>query len=501
MPPKASACLLAVTALSLVCNPHGTLPPANGQDLPPGAEFRTWTDASGRFQTEAAMIDVADGKVRLRKRDGKTVAVPIRRLAAADQGYVRRRLARRRAAAKASSRPPATSNPSAAEWPGWRGPHRDGKSPDTGLLKSWPPQGPPLVWHVDGIGKGFSTVAVDQGVVYTSGDVGDRLTIFAFDLDGKPKWKTPHDAAWTSNHPGSRSTPMIDHGNLYIVSGHGLVGCYDAASGRPKWTAHLKQFGGKVPGWGYAESVLILGDLAIVTPGGKHCIVALDKNNGRPLWTSQGFEAGAQYGSCYACQHQGLPMIVTGTSEGIVAVDPRNGRMLWANPFSAKNTANCPTPVYSDGFVFWANGYGKGGICLKLDARAGHLNADTAWTTRDMVCHHGGYVIHQGYIYGNNGSGWACLELKTGKTLWRERAVGKGSLCFADGMLYLFGENGGKVALATCSPQGLQVRGSFSVAGDGPSWAHPVVIGGRLYLRYDDNLYCYNVRASTTDRR
>ena len=187
-------------------------------------------------------------------------------------------------------------------------------------------------------------------------------------------------------------------------------------------------------------------------------------------------------------------MIVTGTKQGIVAVDADNGKLLWLNDWSAGNTANCPTPAYADGYVFWANGYGKGGICLKLRKEGDKVVADKAWTTRDMVCHHGGYVIQDGYIYGNNGNGWACLELKTGKKKWSEKAVGKGSLCFADGMLYLFSEDGGKAALATCSPEGLQIKGNVKVAGNGPSWAHPVVVGGRLYLRYDTHLYCFDVK-------
>jgi outer membrane protein assembly factor BamB len=175
-------------------------------------------------------------------------------------------------------------------------------------------------------------------------------------------------------------------------------------------------------------------------------------------------------------------------------MNAKNGEKLWSNPWSSHNTANCPTPAYADDHVFWANGYGKGGVCVRLRASGSKLSAQEAWTTRDMNCHHGGYVIHEGYIYGNAGNGWACLDLKTGDQKWHERGVGKGSLCWADGMLYLFGESGGKVGLATCSPEGMEMRGQFSVEGNGPSWAHPVVAGGRLYVRYDTHLYCFDVR-------
>ena len=146
--------------------------------------------------------------------------------------------------------------------------------------------------------------------------------------------------------------------------------------------------------------------------------------------------------------------------------------------------------------MFWANGYVKGGICLKLakNKKDNKITADVAWTTKDMDCHHGGYIIHEGYIYGNHNGGWSCLDLKTGKRMWNAKGVGKGSLCFADGMLYLFSENNGRGGLATCSPDGMEMKGTLQVAGKEPSWAHPVVIGGRLYLRYDTNLYCFDVK-------
>jgi outer membrane protein assembly factor BamB len=386
-----------------------------------------------------------------------------------------------------------------AEWPSWRGPHRDGKSPDVGLLKEWPEDGPRLLWKVDNLGRGFSNVAVAGGTVYTTGDVDDRLVLFALDLDGNLKWSSAVDEAWTRNHPGSRSTPTIDDGNLYLLSGHGLIGCYDAATGQPKWTRRTREFGGRSGGWGYAESVLIYKNLAICKPGGENCVVALDKTTGETVWTSSGFQAGPEYSSCLLVEYEDQSILVTGTRSGIVCVDAADGTLLWSNDWSANNTANCPTPAYSDGYVFWANGYGKGGICMKLKRENGKVGADVAWTTTDIICHHGGYVILDGYIYGNHGGGWSCLDLKTGEVMWNQRAVGKGSLCYADGMLYLFGERGGRGALATCSPEGMEVKGSVQVDGDGPSWAHPVVVGGRLYLRYANNLYCFDVNTNATD--
>jgi outer membrane protein assembly factor BamB len=382
-----------------------------------------------------------------------------------------------------------------SEWPCWQGPKRDGKSPDTGLLKEWPAGGPELLWQVNGLGGGYSTVAVSDGMVYTTGDVDDKLVLFAFDMNGKPKWKIPVEKAYTRSHPGSRSTPTIDNGKLYLLSGNGIFTCFNSKTGKQYWSKDLRSFDGRPSEWGYAESVLIYEDLAIVKPGGDNCIIAFNKTTGETVWQSKGFRAEPEYSSCVAFTHDQVPMIATGTRAGVVGVSAKTGDLLWNNSWCTNNTANCPDPVYTDGFVFWANGYGKGGICLKLSTSNGKVSAREVWTTRDMDCHHGGYIVHEGHIYGNHNGGWSCLELKTGQQKWYEKAVGKGSLCFADGMLYLFGERGGRAALATCSPDSMEIKGTMSVQGTGTSWAHPVVIGGRLYLRYADNLYCFDVKA------
>ena len=385
-----------------------------------------------------------------------------------------------------------------AAWPCWRGSNHDGKSPDIGLLKEWPTDGPTLLWKVTGIGKGFSTVTISNGRIYTTGDIDDTLVMTMLDMNGKEIGKVPVDKAWTKSRSGSRSTPTIDGDRVYLLSGHGKLVCFNAANGERIWHHDLRQeFGGKYGNWGYAESVLIEKNLAIAKPGGENCIMAFDKMTGEPIWSSKGFHAGPEYSSCVPFTFKGVPILATGTRKGIVGVHAATGKVLWSNGWCTNNTANCPDPVYADGHVFWSNGYGKGGICLKLNAANPNVLATEAWTTKELVCHHGGYIVHEGHIYGNNGGGWACLELKTGKRLWNEKGVGKGSLCFADGMLYLFSERDGKAALATCSTKGLEIKGNMTVQGDGPSWAHPVVIGGRLYLRYADNLYCFDVKTKT----
>ncbi|MGA2034670.1 MAG: PQQ-binding-like beta-propeller repeat protein [Thermoguttaceae bacterium] len=479
-----AARLLIVSVVSLLL-----IPAAWAQKAAAGSSsaspLRTWTDASGQHKVRATLVKVEDGAAVLRRADNDVeVRIPLEKLSKLDQTWI----ARHPVAGPSS----AASGAAQGEWPCWLGPNHDGKSPDTGLLKEWPSAGPTLLWKVTDLGQGYSSVAVAGGAVYVTGEKDNQLWIRAFDLAGKQKWRIEHGpSCQAGGQAGSRGTPTIDGRNLYLLSGAGLLGCFDTASGQPKWTCEAKQFGGGPGQWGYAESVLIWGDMAIFKPGGQNCIVALDKRTGQKIWASHGFSAGPEYGSCLPIFRDGQKLLVTGTNEGLMCVNAANGAFLWGNPFSAHNTANCPTPAYSDGYVFWANGYGKGGICIKV-ARGG--KASQAWTTPEMVCHHGGYVIDHGCIYGNHDNGWACLDLKTGRKMWQDKGVGKGSLCWADGMLYLLSEQSGHAALATCSPQGLRITGRVKVEGEGPSWAHPVVIGGRLYLRYDKNLYCFDVK-------
>ncbi len=383
------------------------------------------------------------------------------------------------------------------DWPGWRGENRDGKASESGLLKAWPEGGPKLIWKAPGLGKGFSSAAVVQNVIYTSGDVEKDLVLYALDAQGKLVWKAVQGPAFTASHGGARSTPVVDGTRVYLIGGSGVVTCHGTADGALIWKRELKAFGGAPGGWGYAESALVLDDKVIVTPGGPTGLVALDKATGADIWRSD-VACKAHYSSAIVIGEKDDAIIVQGTGSGLIAVRAKDGRKVWTSDFCAGNTANCPDPAYADGYLFWANGYGKGGICFQVQNRDGVWSFTEAWRSLDMVCHHGGYVIEQGRIYGNHNQGWTCLDLKTGKTVWKNTSgFGKGSLCFADGMLYLFAERGGKAGLAAAVPTGFAQSGEVRVEGGGPSWAHPVVANGRLYLRYDTTLYCFDVAAKS----
>ena len=262
----------------------------------------------------------------------------------------------------------------ADDWPCWLGPNHDGKSLDKGLLKEWPNDGPTLLWKVSGIGVGFSSVTVAGGKVYITGDDRDRAYLSAFDLDGKLLWKVACGRYYKNNFgDGCRGSATVDNGNVYTLDGHGLLTCQDAATGEKQWSRDaVKDFGGDGGHWGYSESPLILGDWVVFKPGGKNCIVALDKVSGKEVWLSTGFEAGKEYSSIIPFVVGDKPMLVTGTSEGLVCVKATTGELAWKNGSYASNTANCPTPAYSAGYVFWANGYGKGGLHDAGSRRHGH---------------------------------------------------------------------------------------------------------------------------------
>ena len=388
-----------------------------------------------------------------------------------------------------------STSANAADWPGFLGPNRDGHSPDEGLLKQWPEAGPPLVWKVDDVGAGWSSMAVANGCVYTTGNADDKQMLICLDLNGQDKWRVEQGPK--CNHPkydGARSTPTIDGDRIYLTGGSGLVTCHSTADGEILWQRQMKsEMGGRVGGWQYGESVLILDDLAVVTPGGQNAIVALDKMTGKDVWKSDA-SAMAGYSSCMTITEDGNTVIVNGSQDGLLVVDATTGKLLHKHEFAVRNTANVPTPAYADGLLFWAVGYGKGSLCLEVEHNAGQWSFKEAWQSRDLNCHPGNYVVADGCVFGKGRSGLTCIDLKTGQTKWEER-VGAGQVCWGDGMLYVFSDSGGRISLVDPAAQGTKSKGTFTVEGTGKSWAHPVVIDGRLLLRYDTNLYCYDVTA------
>jgi outer membrane protein assembly factor BamB len=391
-----------------------------------------------------------------------------------------------------------------ADWPQWRGPNRDGISPDTGLLKEWPTGGPALLWKASGLGAGFSSVAIANQRIYTIGDQrGSSFVVALNAADGRPLWSAKlgkTGAPGWGGYTGPRSTPAVAGESLVALGQWGELLCLDTASGKERWRKDcIKDFSGSRPGWGFAETPLIDGDRAIVTPGGSQgAMVALDVKTGAVLWRSKDFIDEAHYASVIVGEIDGVRQYIQLSAASVVGIDPRNGRTLWRAARKGE-TAVIPTPIYADNHVYVTSGYGVGCHLFKITSGGGSFSAEQVYANKVMVNHHGGVVKIGDYVYGySDGKGWTCQDFKTGEAKWQEKEkLGKGSLVAADGQLYLRQENKpGTVALVEITPDGFKEHGRFNPPSfsDDRNWAHPVVAGGKLYLREQDFLFCYDVQ-------
>jgi outer membrane protein assembly factor BamB len=380
-----------------------------------------------------------------------------------------------------------------ASWPQWRGPNRDGVSKETGLLKQWPAQGPALVWKATGAGSGYSSFSIANGRLYTMGLRGDREFVIAFDLaNGKEVWATAHGGAFRNDRGnGPRGTPTIDGDRLYALGGNGDLSCLDARTGKIVWSKNvLREFGGSNIQWGISESPLVIGNKVLVNAGGHDAsIVALNKDNGAVIWKSQSDEAG--YSSAMPLQANGGTQVVFFTHDRALGLDLNDGKLLWDYAKPANDVANIATPIVRGNRVFISSDYGKGGgvVEIKADNRAQEI-----YFTKDMRNHHSSSVLVGDYLYGFSSSVLTAMKFDTGEIAWRDRSVGKGSLVYADGNLYCFSENG-VVGLVEATPTGYHEKGRFRIQqGELPTWTHPVVAGGRLYLRDQDTIYAFDVK-------
>ena len=386
-----------------------------------------------------------------------------------------------------------------ADWPQWQGPERSGLSKEAGLLQQWPAPGPPLVWSVSSLGAGYGSVAVKGDRIFVQGSKDRQSVVFVLNRsDGRGLWsKALGPAGDNDRGPGPRGTPTVDDDRVYVLSESGDLACLKAQDGTAVWQRNiLREFGGRNIPWLISESPLIDGNNVIVTPGGPNAgIVALDKMSGKTVWTSKELSDPAGYASCVVANVHGVRAVTTLTSEAGVGVRASDGKLLWRYRQVANNTANIATPIVSDNKVFYTSAYGTGGALLDLTEQGGELKAREVYFTRDMQNHHGGVVLVSGYLYGFNNSILTCLEFASGKVMWRHRSVGKGSLTYADGNLYLQSEDN-VVGLAEATPSGYKEKGRFSIQDQGlPSWAHPVVAGGKLYVRNQKTLAAYDVRS------
>ena len=397
-----------------------------------------------------------------------------------------------------------------SDWAQWRGPNRDGISPETGLLKEWPAGGPRLVWKATGLGGGYSGPAIAAGRIYLGGYVGEDDVVWALEeTTGKQVWtakvgpipKTTGPGQSIDRNDGPRATPTIDGDRLYMLGAGGRLVSLETAGGKEAWRKEFAaDLGGQMMSrWGYAESVLVDGDRVVCTPGSpKGTVAALDKRTGKLLWQSAALTDKAAYSSIVIGNLAGIRQYVVFTDQHVAGIAPADGKLLWQDSRPGK-TAVIPTPIVQGDEVFVTSGYGIGCNLLKVLKSADGLAAAEVYANRDLVNHHGGVVLIGDHLYGHSDSkGWVCMEFKTGKVVWADRGVGKGSVTYAEGHLYCRSEGGaGVVALVEATPKGYVEKSRFDQPDRSSknSWPHPVIANGNLYLRDQDLLLCYDLKA------
>jgi outer membrane protein assembly factor BamB len=393
-----------------------------------------------------------------------------------------------------------------ADWPQFRGPNRDGISMETGLKNKWTENGPALLWSFEGLGAGFSSAAISNGQIYVTGEVEKKETLFAFDLNGKLVWQTTYGPKWKSSYPEVRTTPTVEGNSIYVNSGMGNVVCFEAKSGKINWQVQaVEQFGGEYHRWGIAESPLLVDHLVIITPGGPDAsLIAMDKKTGKKIWTSEGLSEKGNYCSPILIERGDRKIIATMLENAFVGVDAESGKVLWKDQFSGyqgdHKAINPVSPLFYNGQIYTTSGYDDGGAMFELSADGTGIKR--IWTDKVLDVHHGGAVLVDGYIYGanweNNRNGnWVCLDWKTGKVMYEKKWITKGSIIYADGMLYCYEEKSGNLALVEATPSDFKIISSFEIPlGSKQHWAHPAISDGRLYVRHGEALMVYDIRAN-----
>lgn len=386
------------------------------------------------------------------------------------------------------------------DWPQWRGPDRTGISKETGLLKQWPKEGPRVLWQIKNLGASYSSVTVARGRVFTQGTKDGDETIFCLDLrSGETVWAVSPNGGTRpfeeKRGNGARGSSTIVGEDIYTEGGTGIVTCLDFETGNQKWSRDfVKEFDTAVPKWGYCESPLVDAEKLIVTPGGKQgAIVALDRTTGETLWSASEVTDPAHYSSPILAEVEGVRQYVQFLSTRVVGVRAEDGKFLWDYSGAANKTANVCTPILQDNLMFASSAYGTGGGLVSLSKSGENFKAEERYFDKSMANHHGGIILFEDYLYGFGGEALICMEFKTGKIAWKNRSVGKGSLTYADGHFYCLGEKQ-ILGLVEANPLEYVEKSRVELPESGrPSWAHPVVAQGRLFIRDQETLTCYDI--------
>ncbi len=391
------------------------------------------------------------------------------------------------------------------EWPSFHGADRTNRSAETGLLKTWPAEGPKLIQTLTGIGEGYSSVSIAGGMIFTAGSVNQQPFVYAFDMKGKLLWKKAigrawsTTASWAASYTGPRSTPTYDNGVIYFLGEMGLLVSLDAKTGKEIWQVDLvKEYDAPPTEYGYAESVLIDGNKLYVRPAGrKGHQVCLDKNTGKLIWANTQIPGAEGYTSPLVSEIGGIRQVTGGSSTCYYGADAATGKLLWKVDVVNQQSLNINNVIVRGNNIFISTGYGLGCMLYKLNVNGNELRPEKIWDAAIMDNNHGGVVYHDGHVFGSGSRqrGWYCLDYMTGEQKWRSTSD-EGTITFADGMLYALDQRG-TLKLLKASPEKYEAAGSFSLpsGGNGNYWAHPVVCNKRLYIRHDDKIFVYDVGA------
>jgi len=390
----------------------------------------------------------------------------------------------------------------------FRGTERSGHFNETGLLKQWPEKGPEVLLKIEGIGKGYSQPIFADNTIFVTGIKEDTTDVIsAYNLKGELLWETNYGRSWTKSYTDSRSTPTFENGKLYVSSGTGQVNCIDAKTGKIIWQVDvIRKYNGEIFKHGDAEHPLVLQNAVVYTTGGEeNTMVALNKTDGSLVWKTKSLGGEKSYASPVLVQHNGIDIILAQTANNLIAINPLNGEIFWYYNLIRYHLheqgvgANTNSPIYFKGEIFVTSGYDHPGIKLALSEDAKSITE--IWKNDTIDTHHGGVVLVDGNLYGsnwqNNSKGrWTSVNWETGRTNWEEEWHNKGSTIYADGMLYIYEEKSGNIALVEPSEENLKIVSTFKMKeGEGPHWAHPAIYDGRLFIRHGNVLMVYNIKA------
>lgn len=388
---------------------------------------------------------------------------------------------------------------SGPSWPEFHGPGRTNISPEKGLLKRWPAAGPRLIWKYSNCGEGYSGVTIAEGLIFTAGDFDREERLLTLDLNGRLVWTAANGQAWRGSSPGSRTMPTYDGGAVYHMNPLGRLAAYEARTGKELWAVDLKaEFDAEYGVWALAENVVVDSGKVLCMPGGpKGRIVALDQRTGKTVWVNTEIEHSAAYCSPVVVTYQGVRQLLTMTQKSVLGVAVETGKLVWSAPFVPRSPQNALTPVFRDGYVFVACGHSSGGTVLKIDP--GTRSASTVWYREDLDNCHGGAVLVGDKLFGcgcrQGGKHFYCVDFLTGATLQLDKSLGKVGITCADGMIYCLNHQG-TMSLVEVTPTGFAIVSQFQLPRKPANsyLAHPVICGGRLYLRCDQELYVFDVR-------